>query len=183
MLVVASLAALLVSAVLVTLIVRWSLRPLDEVSGLARRITAGQRGERSRPDRTDTEIGQTAQALDEMLDELEGAEPRARRADERSRQFLADAAHELRTPVAGMSAAAESLLHAGADLGRPRNGSSWRRWWSGRPAGRAGWSPTCWPSPGSTPGSSAGPRSVRLSQVAARSWNGSGSPTPPYASR
>ena len=115
-LVVAALAALLVSAVLLTVIVRWSLRPLAEVSGLARRIAAGQRGERLRPDRTDTEIGQTAAALDEMLDELEGAEARARAADERSRRFLADAAHELRTPVTGMRAAAESLLHAGSSL-------------------------------------------------------------------
>lgn len=115
-LVVAALAALLISAGLLTVIVRWSLRPLAEVSGLARRITAGQRGERLRPDRTDTEIGQTASALDEMLDELEGAEARAREADARSRRFLADAAHELRTPVAGMRAAAESLLHAGASL-------------------------------------------------------------------
>ena len=96
-------------------VVRWSLRPLDEVAGLARRITAGQRGERLRPDRVDTEIGQTAQALDEMLDELEGAEARARAADERSRRFLADAAHELRTPVAGVHAAAETLLHTRTD--------------------------------------------------------------------
>ena len=115
-LVIAALTALLVSAALLTVIVRWSLRPLAEVSGLARRIAAGQRGERLRPDRTDTEIGQTAAALDEMLDELEGAEARARAADERSRRFLADAAHELRTPVTGMRAAAESLLHAGPSL-------------------------------------------------------------------
>lgn len=108
--------ALVVSAALVTAIVRWSLRPLNEVAGLARRITAGQRGERLRPDRPDTEIGQTAQALDEMLDELEGAEARARAADERSRQFLADAAHELRTPVTGVHAAAETLLHSSSSL-------------------------------------------------------------------
>jgi signal transduction histidine kinase len=115
-LIVGSVIALVVSAGLVTVIVRWSLRPLGEVAGLARRISAGQRGERLRPERTDSEIGQTAQALDEMLDALEGAEARARDAEERTRRFLADAAHELRTPVAGIAAAAETLLHDSATL-------------------------------------------------------------------
>ena len=183
-LVVASVAALLVSAAVVAVIVRWSLRPLDEVSGLARRITAGQRGERLRPDRTDTEIGQTAQALDEMLDELEGAEAHARRADERSRRFLADAAHELRTPVAGMRAAAESLLHAGPTLGaedRAAAGGAGRP--RGQPYGSVGLRPA-----GRRPTRCRGGRAATGPYGAeARwrpgSWNASVSPTPPYAAR
>ena len=81
-----------------------------------RPITEGNRGRRLAPTRTDTEIGQTARAFDEMLDELEGAETRARQAEERTRAFLADAAHELRTPITGVQAAAETLLHHGDAL-------------------------------------------------------------------
>ncbi len=117
-LLVTGLAALLVGAALVSLAVRFALRPLDAVAGLARTITEGNRGARLRPTRTDTEIGQTAAAFDEMLDELEGAETRARQAEARSRSFLADAAHELRTPISGISAAAETLLHHGDSLDR-----------------------------------------------------------------
>jgi two-component system, OmpR family, sensor kinase len=103
--------ALLVSAVLVAGAVRLALRPLDSMAALAKTVSQGNRGARLAPTRTDTEIGQTAQAFDEMLDELEGAEARARQAEERTRAFLADAAHELRTPIAGVQAAAETLLH------------------------------------------------------------------------
>jgi two-component system OmpR family sensor kinase len=103
--------ALLVSAVLVAAAVRLALRPLDSMAALANAVGQGNRGLRLAPTRTDTEIGQTAQAFDEMLDELEGAERRAQQAEERTRAFLADAAHELRTPIAGVQAAAETLLH------------------------------------------------------------------------
>jgi two-component system OmpR family sensor kinase len=103
--------ALLVSAALVAAAVRLALRPLDSMAALAKTVSQGNRGARLAPTRTDTEIGQTAQAFDEMLDELEGAEARAQHAEERTRAFLADAAHELRTPIAGVQAAAETLLH------------------------------------------------------------------------
>jgi len=103
--------ALLISAALVAAAVRLALRPLDSMAALAKTVSQGNRGHRLAPTRTDTEIGQTAQAFDEMLDELEGAEVRAHQAEERTRAFLADAAHELRTPIAGVQAAAETLLH------------------------------------------------------------------------
>ena len=110
------LVALVVSAALVAAAVRFALRPLDSMAALAKTITEGNRGRRLAPTRTDTEIGQTARAFDEMLDELEGAETRARQAEERTRAFLADAAHELRTPITGVQAAAETLLHHGDQL-------------------------------------------------------------------
>ena len=109
-LVVSGLAALVLSGLLVAVAVRLALRPLDSMASLAQGIAAGSRGSRLSPSRTDTEIGRTAQAFDEMLDELEGAELRARRAEEQTREFLADAAHELRTPLTGVQAAAETLL-------------------------------------------------------------------------
>ena len=111
-----SLVALAVSALLVAGAVRLALRPLDAMAALAKTVTEGNRGLRLAPTRTDTEIGQTARAFDEMLDELEGAETRARQAEERTRAFLADAAHELRTPITGVQAAAETLLHHGDAL-------------------------------------------------------------------
>jgi two-component system, OmpR family, sensor kinase len=110
-LLITDLIALLVSAALVAAAVRLALRPLDSMAALAKTVSQGNRGARLSPTRTDTEIGQTAQAFDEMLDELEGAEARAQQAEERTRAFLADAAHELRTPIAGVQAAAETLLH------------------------------------------------------------------------
>lgn len=115
-LVITGLAALAASALLVAPAVRLALRPLETMAGLARTIAGGHRGQRLAPTRTDTEIGQTAAAFDAMLDELEGAETRAQEAQEQTRSFLADAAHELRTPVAGVQAAAETLLHHGDDL-------------------------------------------------------------------
>jgi signal transduction histidine kinase len=108
----ASAAFLLVAAVGLALVVRSTLRPLDRMTTVARSIAHGDRGRRLRPARRDTEIGRVAVAFDEMLDGVEGAERAALDAETRVRAFVSDAAHELRTPVAGMRAAADTLVRS-----------------------------------------------------------------------
>ncbi len=107
------LGALVLAAVLLTVATRTALRPLDRMTALAQSISRGQRGRRLTPTRTDTELGRTAGAFDEMLDALEGAATAAVASESRTRRFVADAAHELRTPLAGVLAAAEAALGAG----------------------------------------------------------------------
>jgi signal transduction histidine kinase len=112
----AGLVALVLTALGLVVGVRFALVPLDGMTGLARSIAAGRRGGRLRPTRPATELGRTATAFDEMLDALEGAERTARESEERVRRFVADATHELRTPIAGVRAAAEALLSTGDDV-------------------------------------------------------------------
>lgn len=107
--------ALAVTVILLWFGVRYALRPLDSMTALARSIAGGRRGERLLPARSDSELGRTAQAFDDMLDSLEDAEARERSAQQSVRRFVADAAHELRTPVAGVQAIAETLLQLPPD--------------------------------------------------------------------
>jgi signal transduction histidine kinase len=112
-LIVLSVAALAVAGIVMLLTTRVALAPLDAMTALARSITSGDRGRRLAPARTDTELGRTAAAFDAMLDELEGAEATARASEARTRRFVADAAHELRTPIAGVQAVAEAAIAPG----------------------------------------------------------------------
>lgn len=105
------LAALLLGALLTVLLTSTVLAPLRRTAGIARRIAAGERGLRLEPTSPGSELGQTAIALDSMLDALEGAERDAVWTRIRGEQFLADVAHELRTPMTGVRLAAETLLH------------------------------------------------------------------------
>ena len=108
-------ASVAVIALAVPITVRFALAPLDVMTRLARGVTAGRRGHRLWPHTGDTELGRTAVAFDEMLDALEGAERRALASEESMRRFVADAAHELRTPIAGIAAATEAVLQQPSD--------------------------------------------------------------------
>lgn len=118
----AGLVTLLLAALLLIAVSRAALRPLDRLTALAKAITTGDRGRRLHPDRANTELGRAATAFDGMLDALELSEHRARRAadtaqraETATRRFLVDAAHELRTPIAGIQVAAEQVAHSASE--------------------------------------------------------------------
>lgn len=89
---------------------RTALAPVDAVVHTALAIAEGDSHRRLRPTTTRTELGRMAAAFDHMLDALSAALARARAADARSQRFLADAAHQLRAPIASAQSAAEGLL-------------------------------------------------------------------------
>jgi two-component system OmpR family sensor kinase len=129
-------------------VVRSSLKPLRQIEQTAAAIAAGDLSQRV-PDpepgveEPRSELGRLSRALNAMLTQIEAAftaraeseaaardaafaaqasEARARRSEERMRQFIADASHELRTPLTTIRGFAE-LYRQGA-AGPPENTAS-----------------------------------------------------------
>ena len=116
-----TLLALLVAAWALTLAVRRSLRPLERVASVASSVTALdlERGDADIAARVPSadlvvsrEVGQVGTALNRLLGHVGRALTVRRDAERGMRTFVADASHELRTPIATVRAYAE--LSAGS---------------------------------------------------------------------
>jgi len=107
-------AGALIGAVLLGLwLVRVGLRPLRDVVRTAEAISGGDLMQRVPNENTRTEVGHVATALNVMLERIQAGFGDLQLSENRLRRFVSDASHELRTPIAAVSAYAQ-LFRQGA---------------------------------------------------------------------
>ncbi|GEC28475.1 signal transduction histidine kinase [Pseudonocardia autotrophica] len=88
---------------------RWILRPVADLERSAAAVRAGQLDTRAAPDSGPPELRNLSAGFNDMVDAV-------RRTIERQQRFVADAAHQLRNPIASVRLSVENLEpHLGTD--------------------------------------------------------------------
>ena len=106
-------AVLAVLGLVIWWVIRLGVRPVQRMTATAGAIAAGDLSQRVAEGTRGTEAGDLGVALNGMLGRIEEAFDQRAASEARLRQFVADASHELRTPVATIRGYAE-LYRTGA---------------------------------------------------------------------
>ncbi|WP_308291615.1 ATP-binding protein [Microbacterium sp. G2-8] len=115
----ATVGGMLVLGIATGSVIRRGLRPLRDIAETATRVSQQRldHGDVRISERVpveqasgDTEIGQVGNALNTLLDHVEGSLAARQRNEDTMRRFVADASHELRTPLASIRGYSELTL-------------------------------------------------------------------------
>ena len=112
-LLVSGMAVLLAGAGLTWYSVKRGLQPVGQMVDTATAIAHGDLSHRVPENDPSSELGQLGGALNEMLTRIESSFDAEKQAQDRLKLFIADASHELRTPIAAVQGYAE-LYRKGA---------------------------------------------------------------------
>jgi two-component system OmpR family sensor kinase len=110
---VATLAVLVVVGAVAWWVIRLGIRPVQRMTETAKAIATGELSHRVPDVARGTEAGELGAALNVMLGRIEDAFDERSRSEDRLRRFVADASHELRTPITTIRGYAE-LYRTGA---------------------------------------------------------------------
>lgn len=112
---VASAAVLIVLALVTWWVLRLGVRPIRRMTTAATAVAAGDLSQRIPDAPSGTEASELGEALNTMLERIETAFAERAASQDRLRQFVADASHELRTPVTTIRGYAELYRVGGLD--------------------------------------------------------------------
>jgi two-component system, OmpR family, sensor kinase len=96
-------------------LVRLGLKPLSDIEGTAAAIAAGDLSRRIEQAPETTEVGRLGRSLNTMLGTIEASFAERKESERRLRQFVADASHELQTPLTSVRGYAELFRRGAAE--------------------------------------------------------------------